>query len=513
MHATSPKQRARGGSIIVLLVVSLMVFITFMALVVDVGYQYTKKAEFQIQADACAVQALATVVYAYERRTSSTSQTNLPIDSEISVMTSVMQKFGSANGYGSSFFTVASNTFTRNDTSDNVESITIDKTIISSFFLSSIVGVGSFNLGIHAKASRSQSSPAPPRECGFWAKDSVKIHGNSANAIDSYDSRSGDYLSQRIHTDLAGQPYARDMAVGCSDGVFDYNGNINHHGGSSAVGQTTIAGNSFDIFGDVITGGSAQPTSFTGNIHDTLYPAGTSTISVGATVTPLNLTQPAFAEACSLPRAFTYCPAASATSNDNVGHVTGYYDAAQLTTNKVLTNSTGRGPATACDGGSNTKTICLDAGYTYYFKEIDINNTTDLAIRGTSTYKTLIFLDADSCGRNFKIRGQTNFSTSANAANVLFYAGSTTLDLDTACSSGPLLSIAGAGTFSGDLFAPGYDLVIGGGGGPDNGDFYGRIYARTIDIAGNQSFHYDEALGTLGGSSSSLPSQRVILVE
>ncbi|MBI3890124.1 MAG: Tad domain-containing protein, partial [Candidatus Wallbacteria bacterium] len=513
---------ARSGAVVVFLVPGLFVFFAFMALVVDIGYHYSRKAEIQVQADTGAMLALATVVYAYEQRNSSTAQTNISTATERSLMTGVIQKFGAANGYGSGYFPIANSTFTYNTATDNIDAVALDKSIAADFFFLNLFRLPAFNIGIHSKASRTQATTPPPRNCAFYGKTSVRIHGNSANAIDSYDSRSGDYLTQRIHTDSSGGPYAREMAVGCSDGTFDYNGNIDHHGGNSAVGQTSISGNSFDIFGNVITGGPSQPTGFTSNVHPTVYPAGSGTIAIKATVSPLNLPQVTFKEVCAFPRpagslpqqgSGSSCLMASATQNDN-GHVTGYVKASELAfPNFNLANDTGPAPSSACDGGSNKKVICLDAGYTYYFMNIDIGNTTDLSVRGSSIYKTIIYLDADSCGRTFKIRGQTNFGNNDNARNVLFYSGSSTMDLSTACSSGgPTLSIAGAGSFAGDLYAPGFDLSIGGGGGPDNGDFYGRIYAKSIDIGGNQSFHYDEAIGTLGNSGTVL-TQRVILVE
>ncbi len=403
-------------------------------------------------------------------------------------------------------------------TNGDVCRVEVSTTVDSPSFFASLVNLSIFKIGIFAAAQRNYNTQAPvARNCAFYGQNDVWIHGNSANAIDSYDSRLGTtYFSQRTHTDVAGQAYAREMAVGCSDGAFRYNGNINHHGGSSAVGDITISGNSFDIFGNLLTATNTDPTGFTSNIHATTYPAGTGTIQKNANVAPLNLPPVDFTEACLLPRIFAYCAATNPVQshNDNSGHITGYFNSSQLSTNKVLTNSTGSGPATACDGSSNRKTICLDAGYTYYFKGIDIGNTTDLSIRGTSAYKTIIYLDADSCGRMFKIRGQTRFGTSSDAANVLFYAGSSTLNLPADCPTGPEMSIGGAGTFVGDLYAPAFDLKIGGGGGPDNGDFYGRIHSKSIEIGGNQSFHYDEAIGPLASSGASVAVvTKVILVE
>ncbi|TPW12438.1 MAG: hypothetical protein FD129_1462, partial [bacterium] len=235
-----------------------------------------------------------------------------------------------------------------------------------------------------------------------------------------------------------------------------------------------------------------------------------------ANVVPLNLPPVDFTEACLLPRIFAYCSPDNPvqTHNDNSGHITGWINSSELSMNQVLTNGTGSGATAACSGGVKTKNIYLDAGFTYYFKGIDIGNTSNLVICGSSANKTIIYLDATDCGRTFKIRGQTQFGDSTSAAKTLFYAGSSTLSLPSACPAGPEISIAGAGTFAGDLYAPAYDLKIGGGGGPDNGDFYGRIHAKSIEIGGNQSFHYDEAIGPLASSGASVAVvTKVILVE
>ncbi|MBI4865426.1 MAG: hypothetical protein HY816_00600 [Candidatus Wallbacteria bacterium] len=389
--------------------------------------------------------------------------------------------------------------------------VEVSATVESPSFFGHIFNIQSLSIGVYSAAERNVSVGASVRPtCAFWGRTDVKISGTPF--LDSYNTNSGaSYTSQKINTDLNGAGYAREMAVGCSDSTFDYNGDINHHGGASAVGQLTINGNSFDIFGDVTTGGPASPTPFTDNVHDTLYPADTHSILKDQSVTALNPPDVDYTEACSLPRVTTYCPKATATANDNSGHITGWYNSSELTSNKKLTNGTGSGSATSCDGTSDRKKICLDAGYTYYFKQLDLSNSCTLVIKGTSTYKTIVYLDAEnSCSRTFKIAGQTSFASGAKPADLLLYMGSSTQNLPEACSSGkPAIQITGGGSLYADLYAPGYDMKLTG-----NGGIYGRAYANTLEIGGTTYFHYDEALGQVGGgSSSSTTKQRVILVE
>src|SRR5687768_14709497 len=140
-RALSLRRPARSGVVMVFLVLALAVFFAFMALVVDVGYHYTKKAEIQIQADACALQALSTVVYAYERRYSTNAQTDIARSQEKAIMDTVVSKFNTANGYGGGYFTPI---YTDDDEDDDVKSVTIDKVVPSSFFFAELLRIPSF---------------------------------------------------------------------------------------------------------------------------------------------------------------------------------------------------------------------------------------------------------------------------------------------------------------------------------------------------------------------------------
>ncbi|TPW06071.1 MAG: hypothetical protein FD129_2698, partial [bacterium] len=265
--------------------------------------------------------------------------------------------------------------------------------------------------------------------------------------------------------------------------------------------------------GNLVAHNSPAPPVAGSSVHPTLFPPGSGSIRTNASVSAIALPPVDFSEACLLPRVYAHCPAAGAARNENAGHVTGYFDPAALSTNQVLTSKTGSAPSVACDGGANRKTICLDAGFTYYFRGIDIAATTDLALRGTSTYKTIVYLDSPACTTIFRILGQTRLGTSGSAANLLFYAGSSNLSLPGDCVTGPALLLAGAGSFAGDLYAPAFELTIGGLGGPDNGDFFGRIRAKSVQIAGNQSLHFDEALGVANPAGCSSAKRTVLLVE
>jgi hypothetical protein len=63
------------------------------------------------------------------------------------------------------------------------------------------------------------------------------------------------------------------------------------------------------------------------------------------------------------------------------------------------------------------------------------------------------------------------------------------------------LSITGNGTFTGAIYAPEADFVLGGGGSNTNGgvdDFSGASVSKTVRMLGKFRFHYDESLGRSG---------------
>jgi len=60
-------------------------------------------------------------------------------------------------------------------------------------------------------------------------------------------------------------------------------------------------------------------------------------------------------------------------------------------------------------------------------------------------------------------------------------------------------SLSGNGGFSGILVAPNVNITMNGGGST-NTDFCGCLMANSVTMNGHFSFHYDEALGNMGGN-------------
>lgn len=61
-------------------------------------------------------------------------------------------------------------------------------------------------------------------------------------------------------------------------------------------------------------------------------------------------------------------------------------------------------------------------------------------------------------------------------------------------SSSQTIKIAGNGSLSAAVYAPGADVELKGGGSGNNGDIYGAVVGFTATVTGNSSFHFDEAL-------------------
>ncbi len=67
------------------------------------------------------------------------------------------------------------------------------------------------------------------------------------------------------------------------------------------------------------------------------------------------------------------------------------------------------------------------------------------------------------------------------------------------------VSLSGNAQFTGVIVAPNALLGMSGGGN-NTMDFSGAVMARSIKLQGKFNFHYDEALGRLGGTGRYLVS-------
>ena len=61
------------------------------------------------------------------------------------------------------------------------------------------------------------------------------------------------------------------------------------------------------------------------------------------------------------------------------------------------------------------------------------------------------------------------------------------------------LGLQANASFVGQIYAPQADMTQGGGGSTPY-DFSGQVVAKSLNVNGHFSFHYDESLGTAGSA-------------
>lgn len=136
-------------------------------------------------------------------------------------------------------------------------------------------------------------------------------------------------------------------------------------------------------------------------------------------------------------------------------------------------------PANATNLGaislSGNKTYTIPAAGNYVVSSISISGNGQLKFPSSG----VVNLYVQGSGASISIAGN-GISTPTNyPANVrIWYSGSQDV------------TITGNGSGKAVIFAPNANVKVAG-----NGAFYGAVVGKSIDIAGNGGFHYDEALG------------------
>jgi hypothetical protein len=136
--------------------------------------------------------------------------------------------------------------------------------------------------------------------------------------------------------------------------------------------------------------------------------------------------------------------------------------------------------------GGNVLTIAANGAGTDGYIEIWV--TGKLTTSGTgyvtqdSTVHATYYVDND-----ITVSGNGYDNESGLADNVIINGVGT----------GHKATVSGNGATIGVLNAPGFDVTISGNGGMD-----GALIGNTLTISGGAGFHYDEALGTNGTSST-----------
>lgn len=165
----------------------------------------------------------------------------------------------------------------------------------------------------------------------------------------------------------------------------------------------------------------------------------------------------------------------SVTSTNTV-YTTNYYDNILYSGDYVASTLTG---TTLVAGKAR---LVLTAG-------LDMSSSDSISLG--SGGKIEMYVD----GKSVSITGKGVANQAGKPADFMMYCTTNVTDI----------KIAGNATFVGVLVAPNADLFLNGGG-KDDQDFCGAAMVSTLKMNGSFKFHYDKALGSIGGNGRFLIS-------
>ena len=276
------------------------------------------------------------------------------------------------------------------------------------------------------------------RGSGFFqhaARVITGIESYDNSLIDSYDSRAGDYLGQRIRTTPDGRSYAEE-------------------GGNLSAGGTIYAGNTTQILGAANAG--SLITDAGAYISGSTFP-----------VAPLSPLPPVIVPSV---------PAAPVNHNQTTGRqrING---GIHLFNNISLSNDAEleiAGPATIVVG------------------DLSMANTGNLIITGTDgpvfMYVTNSMQLTDSSTVSSFYSRPSDFLLMTPIDNTTGY--------ETSPAGNPLqpISMGGASSMTGTIYAPNGTVSVSG-----TAEVFGAIVAKRVTLHDGSMLHYDEALGDLAG--------------
>jgi hypothetical protein len=296
---------------------------------------------------------------------------------------------------------------------------------------------------------------------GMVAKNRINFSGGAAS-VDSWNS------------DPDNNPLTIDVPIPYSVGVRRSNGSV----GSISVAVDAVGVNNADIFGYASTGGALPSVGATGLVG-TYGPPQTAAGTMDTSRVSTDFA--ASFDAVTPPTTYAYNPYVGA-----------------ITTNVTLPRTVGTIDPMSADGkyyievdsvvfNNATLTIAQNVvlKVTNTIEAIKIAGSGELSI---AAGKSLVIYASGSIaiGGGGVLNGGTTAATANPPANFQIYGTKT--------SGTQAISLKGNGTLAACVYAPQGDVDING-----TGDVLGSIVANNINVTGNSSFHYDEALANLGG--------------
>jgi len=168
---------------------------------------------------------------------------------------------------------------------------------------------------------------------------------------------------------------------------------------------------------------------------------------------------------------------------------------ATITGTKTITASATQGSASSryllnaitLNSKSLTLAGAADGSKTY----IEIHVTGDITVTGNGMITVAPGVNATIYfDRNVDIEGNGIVNTNNQPSNLLFYG------VQPSSGATPYVKLAGNGTITAAVYAPGHDVLIKGGG--TNGHVFGSVVGKTVTMNGVTNLHYDEALDSGG---------------
>jgi hypothetical protein len=301
---------------------------------------------------------------------------------------------------------------------------------------------------------------------GLVGRNGITFSGNNAS-VDSWNSNPTNAASG-TYTPVA------------------YSGGVQHDLGSiAAINVTaTVSVQNADIWGYASVGGNTSqitvgpqglvgpfgtpsgtkdPSHVSGNFTDNLPNATNPTPSYVNTISTINSTT-------TLPQTN-----GSGVITDTPASDGKYYDSSPgvTLTNKILTASHNADVVLILTAGSGTTAVSVGGGS----GSIVVNSGSSLSIYTAG---------------NVSIAGNGVANNASQAIDFQIWGTNTTAGAQS-------IGIVGNGVLSAVVYAP--NAAISAKGGGNSGSIYGAFVGYTVNMTGNDSFHYDESLANFGGNN------------
>lgn len=316
---------------------------------------------------------------------------------------------------------------------------------------------------------------------GLVGKHGITFHGNNSS-VDSWDSLLNADGTLRSSPANYSSSVARDHGSIASVDVYSTTDVMNADiWGTASVGGSSTSSINLGPQGRVgpfgTGSGVLDPNSVSTNFTTNLPTVSAPTPSSANT----NVLSSNIDDNLTLPRA------GDVAVTDSTGKVTYYYKFPALT-GGTLTIAPNSNVVLLPTAGAGTSAISLSG------------NGDGISVSGGSTLA--IYTPA-----NISISGNAeiaNANGTSQSSSIQIWGTNTS-----SSSPGQTISVTGNGSLTCTCYAP--NAAISAKGGGNSGAIYGALVGYTIDMTGNDSFHYDEALGRQGGNGTYSPTKWIEL--